>query len=1058
MDQYGNKVDESGVADLTMVDPNVFANLGAPAQVSFNNGVSNPPGFIQIYTAGSSVIQATVTAKGFFDRSTGTITAGDYSANTGRVLLLAPGEVVLPGSPAAPGKDSVSISTVVANTSMSYTLLLCDRFYNLDTTYTGNHFSLSSDDLAIDLTDIAVNSGSTTVNNVFLNGNLPNPSTVKVTAADQNNANKTSVSNVPVTPGAAYVVTVPAAATVGAIFQMTVELIDPNTGLPMVGANNAIALEALTSSGTPTAVPLGVQVMNLNNGSVTFQQSYGNVETIKIRVTDSFNRLKDSGNITVNPNGLLYRVTLPGTPTTADDVFPVTVGLYDSVQQNVLIRGAGFQHSFNISVATSAGGPPAAGTIPVNSGTLVNGEATFSFSYTKAENIIVSATGTLAGYPPIIGSANITIRPGAYVKLQIVAPDEVEVPGVPSLTGKNSANLRAQGTKDTFNIVVNAVDRYWNTVTSLNTPNDPTVRLTASDGSLGALPQQPFINGQALFAGVSLNSPPQVTVTADDRSNVNLFPQSVVIPLNGRAYVAELISAPPYYSGSTIDFHVTLHQYVNGSTEALIVNNLPKVTITPMTPTLQPLAVDNLSIERPGTVGANNVVQMVPLLNLGLKYQVAENVRFKFTDEDGWQGFSSTISFIPNGVDYVLTFPAESRVGPPDTFSMTLTPRDKVTHTTAINFSTSVTITPVSPSGVPLAGVLQKTNALIDGGAQTFQQGFSQSGVFYFTVSDGVNTTTSTTMNFLPGPLASIDATLSAVLDAGVTETVRVTLLDAYANPIPSTGVTLELSDPSFGTLSPTDAVTNVYGQVFSTFTTSSQKSGTGEFRAVSGNIRLAKVFRLLGPPTTSLRVLGFGVEEEKGYAVKPGDDLYFDFSVQAGLDPVSVSYSIDGAATQILNIFVQQMSGVYSFGPIQFNAPGQHTIEYFGVTQSTSSGVFHTETTRTSKPIFVSAVTTPEEGLVNYPNPFRAGRDLTFLEYTLLADAGVRLTIYDMMGQRVYERGYSQGEEGGSSGFNRVSWDGRNGDGVVVGNGGYVAVLEGADGTKLNRKIAVKK
>ena len=122
--------------------------------------------------------------------------------------------------------------------------------------------------------------------------------------------------------------------------------IDPNTGLPMVGANNAIFIEALLSSGTAPTVPIGVAGATLNNGSVTFQQSYSHVETIKIRVTDSFNRLSESGNITVVPNGLKYILTLPATKTT-DDTFLATVGLYDTVQDAYPIQSSSYQHTFN---------------------------------------------------------------------------------------------------------------------------------------------------------------------------------------------------------------------------------------------------------------------------------------------------------------------------------------------------------------------------------------------------------------------------------------------------------------------------------------------------------------------------------------------------------------------------------------------------------------------------------------------------------------------------------------------------------------------------------------
>jgi hypothetical protein len=1060
VDSYGNKVDRAATADLAVPTANVFSNLGSPAQVTLSQGVG--VGFAQVYTAGSSVFVASVTANGFNDTSNMTVSVGSYSASTGRLVLLAPGEVVLPGSPSAPGKNSVAISSIQANTSMTYSLLACDRFYNRDTTYSGNTISLSSDDGAISLSNLAVNSGSATVANVFLKGNLPNPSTVRVTATDQSAGTKTSYSDLPVTPGAAYLITVPSTATVGTLFPMTVELIDPNTGLPMVGATNSIFIEALLSSGTAATVPIGVAVATLNNGSATIQQSYSHVETIKIRVTDSFNRLSESGNISVLPNGLKYVITLPATKTT-DDTFSATVGLYDTVQDLYPIRSSSYQHTFYLWV--EAGALPGEGTTPVSAATLTDGVASFNFSYTKAEHIVVRASGTVAGFSSIAGLKDMDITPGAYVKVQILAPGEVGVPGVPSLTGKNSSGLLPQAAKESFVVTVNAVDRYWNVATSVNTPASPTLRLSASDGSLAALPLQGFANGQALFSGVALTSPPQVTLTATDTSSTSLFPQSVAVVVTGRAYVPTVTAnfPPDFYSGPPRDFDVdlTLRRYSGGSTGTIVMGYSGNVFITALSPSLQPLSVSNVVIVSPSLPDPTqpNMVHMDPsgILNLTLAYRVAEDVVLKFTDADGWQGFSDPIHFIPREVDYVATTPAEAPVGPPDTFSMTITPKDTDTGTTAKNWSRSITVAAVSPAANPVTGTLQVTNLLLTGGASTFQQAFSQAGVFYFTVSDGVKTSSSSAMNFLPGALAYMTTDIPTTIEAGSTQTVHVSMFDSFLNPIPLLNVAYALSDSSFGTLSTLSGVSDSLGVSTTVFSTNGQKSGAGWFRGTSGSTSVQQAFRLLGPPLTSLRVGGRGIEEGKGYAIKPTDPIFMDIAVEPGTTLLSVSYSVNGGALQTSNgPFVLLPSGLLTFElPLGTLAEGRYTVEYYG---ETLSGLTHKETVKTSKTFFVSAVTTAEEGLVNYPNPFRAGQDLTYLEYVLSGDAGARLTIYDMMGQRVHEQSYSQGEVGGASGLNRISWDGKNDDGVVVGNGGYVAVLEASGMPKLKRKIAVKK
>jgi hypothetical protein len=1051
VDQYGNKVDRAGAAELTIPTAGIFANLGTPAQVSFAQGQG--VGAIQIYTAGPSVLVASVTANGFSDSSPVTISVGSYAASTGKLVLLAPGETLIPGTTSPPGKDSSGILSVEANTALSFQLYACDRFYNIDTTYSGNNKSLSSDDDAVSLSNLTINSGSATITNTFLSGNLPNPSTVRVTATDDSNTLKTSDAYVPVTPGAVYAITVPTSTLVGANFNMTVDLIDPNTGLPKAGANNSIFIEALTSSGTAAAVPIGVAVATLNNGTVTFQQNYSYVETIKIRVTDSFNRLTESGFVDVVPNGLRYVVTLPQTPKTADELFSVTVGLYDTVQSNLPIRGLAYQHTFNVYVTTISGGGRAAGSTPLSAATFNNGLATFNFGYTKAETIIVNASGTLAGYPPISGFALMTVQPGAYVKLLALAPGEIHEPGVPSATGKGSSVPSTQAAGQGFAVTVSAVDQYWNVVSAYNSSAE-TITLSASDGSLIGRSPQMFLNGQTVFSGVQLRTPPLVTLTARDTSNASLAPQSVNIPLRGRTYVATVTSPAPHYTGTDVFLNVELRFFSGNNAGDLVTGGAPlNIYVEALTPTFQVLPSTQLYVSSPLMTDPSDGTSEATV-----RYQVAENIVLRFYDDDGWQGFTDTIHFVPTDVDYVATLPDQSRVGPPDMFTMTITPRDKLTLTTAKNWTEDVSLTPVSAVGDPVTGTLQVSTVTISGGAVTFQQAFSQSGVFSFSLFDGVRTNTSPTMTFLPGPLASLTTNLPATLDAGVIQTVDVTVLDAYANPISNQSASFSLSDASFGTLSSLTGVSNVAGVASTVFNTNSQKSGSGEFRVTAGGASLRQAFRLLGPPSTSLRVEGRGVEEDKGFAIKPGDPVYIDVAVASGTTLLSLTYSVDGDTSHVVNEFTLLPSGMYTYGPLEgLDEEGRHTIEYFGVTQ-TGNNTLHQETVKTSKTIFVSAVTSPEEGLVNYPNPFRAGRDLSFLEYTLSSDAGVRLTIYDMMGQRVFERSYSQGEEGGVSGFNRISWEGRNDDGVVVGNGGYVAVLEATNGTKLRRKIAVKK
>ena len=99
------------------------------------------------------------------------------------------------------------------------------------------------------------------------------------------------------------------------------------------------------------------------------------------------------------------------------------------------------------------------------------------------------------------------------------------------------------------------------------------------------------------------------------------------------------------------------------------------------------------------------------------------------------------------------------------------------------------------------------------------------------------------------------------------------------------------------------------------------------------------------------------------------------------------------------------------------------------------------------------------EDGISNYPNPFRAGTENTNISYWLDSDADVTVKIYNLFGDLVRSFEFNSGQAGGRGGqITVVPWDGTNLKADVVGNGGYICVVEPAGGGKLVRKIAVVK
>jgi len=95
-------------------------------------------------------------------------------------------------------------------------------------------------------------------------------------------------------------------------------------------------------------------------------------------------------------------------------------------------------------------------------------------------------------------------------------------------------------------------------------------------------------------------------------------------------------------------------------------------------------------------------------------------------------------------------------------------------------------------------------------------------------------------------------------------------------------------------------------------------------------------------------------------------------------------------------------------------------------------------------------------EKVVNYPNPFHAGREDTIIQYYLNKSADVKMRIYDLFGNLVRTLEFPPAEIGGRMGPNQVPWDGRNGKGIVVANGGYICRIEAKAGKE--RKVRIRK
>ncbi|MFH1378806.1 MAG: hypothetical protein ABII23_00885, partial [bacterium] len=1086
IDEYGNRFDTQGnpqyqiVLSLADGQANVDFDLITPGMDAAGTVVLGTDGFAQrefkIYTAKAIHTVNAIGLGNYSDSSDITVNIGPYNDN-GKLLLIVAGETILPGWPI--GKTG-NPNPVQAYTVMSSTIYACDQFYNIDTGFNGQDVvQLNSNDNAINVSDIDFNQGKAVVSDLFLRGGQGFEITTLI-AADQTLPARNSSSLVPVEPGAFFVINVPSEIAVGEEFPLVVELMEPTVPPTPGNFNHEIYFEAVKSDLSPATAVLDSSFTVLINGVGTEnQQRYFHPETIRIKVTDQFNRIRYSSDIKVVPNGLIYQVDCPANdPVSVDDEFTMTVSLFDSIYPYHVITT--MDHYTNISVVNGGG------IVGIAGQQLVEGIATITNqSYTKSETVNFKAAGTVTVdqniYSPIGYSENMTFVPGAYSRVQIIAPGEIPLRGTDSPQGKDSSNTEemTQTARQGFNVTVYAVDMYWNIVNSIGSQGaEREIKLTASDGSLIDYPTNSFINGKRVMENVQLFFPPVVTVTAEDVTNGSngINSDASTIPVVGYSFtIIVQPNWPPdnqdqYVTGKNLNILVKVWEYSTG--EDGDIEKVEIVTVTPfhlipLNNNFEPLDPNNIKSLWSGRdpLDPNRFVADAPSTGGGtefvIQYMVAEDVIFQAVGADGWVGYSvdeedntKIIHFEPERVEYQLMMPDEGIVGPPDTFTMTVSAIDVNTDTIPENYSSAFTIqvANVANAANQHDGILLVTQREIAGGSVSFEQAFTRAGIISFKVVDVYDSGMSAESSILlhAGALAECQDDIPEIMEAGTEKEVRLAFFDQYSNPIKDVQSVLSLDDDlksyQLGKLNTFSVMSNSLGVSTARLSVLEGFSGHLFFAAMFGGQLINKVIKVVGPPETNLTFGGLSHDTFKGHSVKT-------------TDPIILAAEYDGDILSLDRIMYRVDDGQWQeyLGAFNITEVGVHTIEYYGVTVGELE---HPEAAKKSLTVYVTALTAESEGLVNYPNPFQAGKEATALEFYHNLDSSMKLLVFDLMGQKVYEQDYAAGEIlRDANGINKILWDGRNSDGRVVANGGYVVYIKINDaGRTVKRKIAVRK
>jgi anti-sigma factor ChrR (cupin superfamily) len=309
------------------------------------------------------------------------------------------------------------------------------------------------------------------------------------------------------------ITSVPASATAGSNFSVTVKSTDAYGNPVNVGSNTVIQLN-----------PSGTGTISNNSGTITAGTNTLTLATVQYTKAESLTLvahrnsgavLADSASssaITVNPGAFTKLQLLvpgetadPGSGTgktgspsaqTAGSSFNVTANAVDA-NWNVVTSAT---DTVGITSSDANAGLPA-------NAALVAGTKTFSVTLKTAGSRTVTATDITDGSKTANTSPSITVNAGAFSKLQLLVPGETASPG--SATGK-TGTPSAQTAGTSFNVTVNAVDANWNLVSSTDT-----VGITSSDANASLPANAALVAGTKNFS-VTLKTAGSRTVTATD--------------------------------------------------------------------------------------------------------------------------------------------------------------------------------------------------------------------------------------------------------------------------------------------------------------------------------------------------------------------------------------------------------------------------------------------------------------------------------------------------------------------------------------------------------------
>ncbi len=1046
----GHQVDDDRFFDIEILDEAGDPALGDPGTVQ-QRLIAGTVTFDQSYTRAENIRVRVWDASGI-EAQSGIVTIGPDAY--ARLQVLAPGEIPEPGvtSFVDDGKSGVPLLQR-AGESFPLTIRAVDHHWNLvDTVGSGRiHFEATDD--AFTWADNPSEFDVPFVNGLrSVDAFLVATGSVGVTVTDLDEPGFPGQTvHVPTDEPFAFEINTPAIAQTGGVpgFSMTVRLVDPVTGDLITDAYHRIRLTPYQADYSPGEGTLGlIEAWLVAGVAVINDQSYSALEDIVLRVYDDFGRSAYSNPIHMETGGLYYSVTVPDVATVGGPAnFPLEIELIDS---NTGGRVTSHNSLVSISVLAAGSGLPGTGVLGVIQQMVSGGYASIDETYTLAEEIYFQVEDA-EGNSGVSNSC--TMLPDGFKQLQIVAPGETPEPGAESNTGKIGApSVQIAG--EPFDLEIRAVDQFWNPMTALNAGALEIVCNVAGSfawqnpGDYHA----PFVNGR-LVVGVILDDEGNMTLIADDLQTATADEGQVVIPVVEAVYAVTVPDTA--YVGPPATFPVGIQLLNPGTGE--VVPSGARVTI-------EALGTDYLPAS--GSLGITGWTLLLGEAEITTQaYGYSEQIVIRVSDERGRTTTSGVLAIIPMGVTYAIVAPDTVIAGEPWTMSVSRV--DVVTGRTVTGYDQNFSIVAMNAAsgeerpltGVTPAGVLGFTYGVtLDGLSPIDSQTYDRAELIRLRVVDDEGGNVLSQPIFVRSAPAYVytltlrepgGEDLDRVLRPLDRVQAQVQAFDASGNPASGAAVSYSIVDGDV-LLGPTRV--EEYQVTTDRFGEASVEIRVDEFgnddlllQAVVDQLDPQQVANTVaGPPTTETDFAGVADEYLDGWYVSFDSMIELSAVVEIQGEGTTIYFDIDGAdgpdpATAY--------TGPFSLAGLGVTGPGEHELRFFA---EEDSGI--REATRTIKLYITQAVSLAQE-ITNRPNPFAAGRELTRVLFNPKASGTANITIYDLYGAVVLTH-HMDVSAGMTAEF---TWDGYNGTGNLVANGGYICRIAGP-GYDYRRKIAVVK